>query len=161
MLTTAISDAKMLSATESPANTIPTTELKFATCDCCGLTEECTLEYIETIRERYNGNWICGLCGEAVKYEIVRSERLITTNEALTRHMTFCRNSKSQSSGNPTVNLIGAMHRILRRSLESPRMLRSIPNSPSRGTNNVQLNRSASYTTLESLSYTDLKELMK
>lgn len=27
-------------------------EVDFAKCDCCGLTEECTLSYIETIRER-------------------------------------------------------------------------------------------------------------
>lgn len=36
-----------------PVNKIPgPNEVDFAKCDCCGLTEECTLSYIQTIRER-------------------------------------------------------------------------------------------------------------
>lgn len=128
---TVMSDPMMLPATE-PANlTSPVTEFEFANCDCCGLTEECTPEYINRIRERYNGKWICGLCGEAVKDEIIRSERLISTEEAMTRHITFCKGSRmSGPPPNPAVHLIAAMRQILRRSLDSPRSLRSMPNSP-------------------------------
>ncbi|CAH9118562.1 unnamed protein product [Cuscuta europaea] len=91
-------------------------------CACCGLTEECTEEYIERIRERYKGQWICGLCAEAVKDEIVRSERLISAEEALNRHLNFCK--KFRFTGpppDPVMQLIGAMKQILRRSSESPR----------------------------------------
>ena len=49
----------------------PTIEVDFVKCDCCGLTEECTLTYIEKICERYQGKWICGLCAEAVKDEMM------------------------------------------------------------------------------------------
>ncbi|KAI3671656.1 hypothetical protein L1987_87396 [Smallanthus sonchifolius] len=112
MSTTVMSDATMKPATES--------EFEFAKCDCCGLTEECTAEYMERIRERYEGKWICGLCGEAVKYEIVRSGRLISAEEAMNRHMTFRRT-------NPAVHLIAAIRQVLRRSLDSPR---SMPCSP-------------------------------
>ncbi|KAK1434604.1 hypothetical protein QVD17_00352 [Tagetes erecta] len=42
---------------------------------------------MKRIQERYKGKWICGLCGEAVKDEIVRSERLISTEEAMMRDM--------------------------------------------------------------------------
>ncbi|XP_071731947.1 uncharacterized protein [Rutidosis leptorrhynchoides] len=133
MSTTVMSDPMMMSATDTPANqTVPATEVEFVKCECCGLTEECTPAYTERIRERYHGKWICGLCGEAVKDEIVRStDRLISTEEAMTRHMTFCRASRSSGPPpNPAVHLIAAMRQILRRCVDSPRSLRSMPSSP-------------------------------
>ncbi|GER28369.1 hypothetical protein STAS_04144 [Striga asiatica] len=107
------------------------TEVEFAKCDCCGLTEECTLAYIETIRERYCGKWICGLCSEAVKDETLRSPKLISPDEALARHISFC--SKFRASGppeDPTVHLIRAMRQVFRKSLDSPKSTRSLPSSP-------------------------------
>uniref|UniRef100_A0A2P2MUE3 Uncharacterized protein LOC105133436 n=1 Tax=Rhizophora mucronata TaxID=61149 RepID=A0A2P2MUE3_RHIMU len=142
MSATVISDPVVVSAPSAPSapETQPTTatlnsqiEVEFAKCDCCGLTEECTPAYIERIRKRYHGKWICGLCAEAVKDEIVKTERLINTEEALATHMNFCK--KFLSSGpppDPTVHLISAMRQILRRSLDSPRGLRSTPSSPSK-----------------------------
>lgn len=115
------------------AKLVAQTEVEFAKCDCCGLTEECTRGYIERVRERYQGKWICGLCAEAVKDEIVRTERLISTEEAMARHMNFCQ--KFVTSGpppDPTVHLISAMRNILRKSLDSPTSLRSTPTSPTR-----------------------------
>lgn len=108
-------------------------EVEFAKCESCGLTEECTPGYIQRVRERYQGKWICGLCAEAVKDEIIRAERLISTEEAMARHMSFRKKFKSSSPpSDPTVHLISAMRQILRRSLDSPR---STPTSP---TNNTQ-----------------------
>ncbi|KAI4381827.1 hypothetical protein MLD38_007864 [Melastoma candidum] len=105
------------------------TEVEFAMCDCCGLKEECTPAYIERIRERYHGKWICGLCAEAIKDEIVRAERLVSTEEAMVRHMNFCKKFKSpEPPPDPTVHLISAMRQLLRRSLGS----RSTPGSPMR-----------------------------
>lgn len=108
-------------------------EIETAKCDCCGLIEECTPGYIAKIRERYNNRWICGLCSEAVKDEIYRSKRLISTEEALNRHMSF---SKSFRSSPPPMNssdeLIWAMRQLLRRTLDSPRAARSMPASPRR-----------------------------
>ncbi|KAJ6714972.1 hypothetical protein OIU85_026475 [Salix viminalis] len=69
----------------------------------------------------------------AIKDEIIRTERLISTEEAMTKHMNFCR--KFVSSGpppDPTIHLIAAMRQILRRSLDSPRGLRSTPSSPTK-----------------------------
>ncbi|XP_074300006.1 uncharacterized protein LOC141631204 [Silene latifolia] len=93
-----------------------------------------TPAYIETIRERYMGKWICGLCSEAVKDEVIKSKRLITTDEALNRHLNVCRMFRSScppAGGDPTAHLIKAMRSILRRSLDSPRV-RSTPVSPNR-----------------------------
>ncbi|KAI3904942.1 hypothetical protein MKW92_009912 [Papaver armeniacum] len=105
--------------------------LELVKCDCCGLTEECTLTYISKVKERYQGKWICGLCAEAVKDEISRSitsssedeDKKITVEEALNLHMNFCKKFRCLSSSpppNPTKHLVSAMKHLLRRSLDSP-----------------------------------------
>ncbi|XP_028752203.1 uncharacterized protein LOC114711935 [Neltuma alba] len=141
MSATIISDPVVMSNPETqpvaPSNIIVSaqTEVESAICDCCGLTEECTPAYIERIRERYYGKWVCGLCAEAVKDEILRSERLISTEEAMAKHINFCKMFKTSGPPpNPTVHLISAMRQILRRSLDSPRglRLRSTPSSPTK-----------------------------
>ena len=45
----------------------PITEVVDAKCECCGMSEECTPEYIERVRDKFLGKWGCGLCAEAVK----------------------------------------------------------------------------------------------
>ncbi|XP_054783099.1 uncharacterized protein LOC129290370 [Prosopis cineraria] len=126
---TMIGDPMVISAPDTqPGATILASqiEVEFAICVCCGLTEECTPAYIERIRERYHGKWICGLCAEAVNDEIVRSERLVSAEEAMTKHMNFCKKFKtSEPPANPAIHLISAMRQILKKSLDSPRALRS------------------------------------
>ncbi len=95
-------------------------EVEFVKCHCCGLMEECTLEYISRVRERYQGRWICGLCAEAVKDESFRLQRYVSIDEALKRHEKFCEQSSSPPT-NPTEDLIVAMKQLLRRTLDSPR----------------------------------------
>ncbi|XP_075494151.1 uncharacterized protein LOC142531782 [Primulina tabacum] len=103
----------------------------FVKCDCCGLTEECTPSYIETIREAYGGKWICGLCEEAVKDESLRCRKLISPDEAMARHFSFCNKFRTSSPPqDPTLHLIRAMRHVLSRGLESPKFLRSMPSSP-------------------------------
>lgn len=105
-------------------------EVEFAKCDCCGLTEECTEAYIKRVRERFQGRWICGLCEEAVKDEVIRSEseRGISRigneeeEEALNRHMSFCKKFRSSLRRPPpdhTQQLISAVKQLLLRSLDS------------------------------------------
>ncbi|KAJ9183733.1 hypothetical protein P3X46_007545 [Hevea brasiliensis] len=103
----------------------PQVEVESVKCYSCGFTEECTPDYISRVRDRYHGQWICGLCVEAVKDEVLRSDRLITTEEALNRHMSFCNKFRSSSPPNQTEHPISVMGRILRRSLDSPRAIRS------------------------------------
>ncbi|KAE9585664.1 hypothetical protein Lal_00010255 [Lupinus albus] len=93
-------------------------------CCCCELMEECTQGYIASVEEKYEGDWICGLCDEAVKEERLKSkrEKMITTNEALKRHMKFCQKFRSSSPPNNTSEeLILVMKHILFRTLDSPR----------------------------------------
>ncbi|KAG8388424.1 hypothetical protein BUALT_Bualt02G0124500 [Buddleja alternifolia] len=128
MSTSICSDSSM-AITNGPVNKLTAQiEVEFVKCDCCGLTEECTPSYIDTIRQRYGGKWICGLCAEAVKDEMLRCQKLISPDEAMGRHFNFC--NKFRASGppeDPTILLIRAMGRVLRKSLEGPK---SLPCSP-------------------------------
>ncbi|KAI3789964.1 hypothetical protein L2E82_02772 [Cichorium intybus] len=111
-------------------------QVESVNCECCGFTEDCTLPYISQIRKHYNGRWICGLCVEAVKYEILRSDNLISTGEALERHIDFYENFRSSLrlpfSDADHPDPILAMGKIMRRRLDSPRGHRSAPTSPNR-----------------------------
>ncbi|KAJ3695781.1 hypothetical protein LUZ60_001158 [Juncus effusus] len=91
-------------------------------CDCCGLIEECTMEYIEKVREKHLGRWICGLCSEAVKDEIRRSGMRISTEEAMNRHIIFFKKFRSVSP--PVIaaeHWVAAVKKILIKCLDSPR----------------------------------------
>ncbi|TKY54410.1 palmitoyl-acyl carrier protein thioesterase [Spatholobus suberectus] len=114
------------SESQSPSvKSVAQVEVECVKCDSCGFTEECTPAYISRVRQRYQGRWLCGLCVEAVKHEVVRSDSVITTEEALDRHISFCREFRSSTVLNKTEHPIFAMGRVLRRSLDSPRPLRS------------------------------------
>uniref|UniRef100_A0ACD5X728 Uncharacterized protein n=1 Tax=Avena sativa TaxID=4498 RepID=A0ACD5X728_AVESA len=58
-------------------------------CECCGLEEECTGEYVGGVRAYFGGRWLCGLCSESVKYEAGRKRAGV--EEAVRAHMAFCR----------------------------------------------------------------------
>ncbi|KAF3633227.1 hypothetical protein T459_17094 [Capsicum annuum] len=100
-------------------------EVELVKCECCGLTEECTVAYIGRVKERNEGRWVCGLCGEAVKDEIMRAsaERRIGREEALNRHMSFCKKFRALKPPlHPTEELISAVKQLMLRSLDSPRV---------------------------------------
>ncbi|RWW58986.1 hypothetical protein BHE74_00034117 [Ensete ventricosum] len=124
--------ATVISGGEAVAAAAAAVEVEFAACDCCGLTEECTPAYIAGVREQYGGRWICGLCAEAVQDEIRRSELLISPEEAMIRHASFCRSFRSTEAAtvDPAEQLIAAVRQLLRRTLDSPRADRSTPSSP-------------------------------
>ncbi|XP_039125624.1 uncharacterized protein LOC120261708 [Dioscorea cayenensis subsp. rotundata] len=124
-------------------------EVEWAACECCGLREECTPAYIDGVRARHGGRWVCGLCSEAVKDEICRAGRLISPEEALTRHAIFREAFRSAGPPpDPAAHLIAAVRHIVRRGLESPRAPRSTPASPrrrpSQGGGTTALSRSGS-----------------
>lgn len=119
----------------------PPAEVEVVKCECCKLTEECTIAYIARVRERHQGRWICGLCSEAVKDEIDRAGWMISKEEALERHASFCEEFRSPPE-KPTEELISAVKQLLIRSLESPTSVRSNPSSP-RGKDGSDLARIA------------------
>lgn len=80
--------SKELEAIEVMKQLTPISEVEDAKCECCGMSEECTPEYIEKVREKFSGKWICGLCAEAVKEEIEKNGG--KKEEALESHMNAC-----------------------------------------------------------------------
>ncbi|KAM0929616.1 hypothetical protein ACQ4PT_001635 [Festuca glaucescens] len=94
-------------------------ESAVVSCECCGLEEECTGEYIGGVRDYFGGRWLCGLCSESVKYEAGRSKRTpaaapsVGVEEAVRAHMAFCRMLKR---GGPAERVAEGMCQMLRRS---------------------------------------------
>ncbi|XP_057771676.1 uncharacterized protein LOC130991455 [Salvia miltiorrhiza] len=86
-------------------------DIEVVKCECCGLKEECTEEYIKEVKGKFEGKWLCGLCSEAVRDEVSRGKKESAMDEAVRAHMTFCRKYKS----NPAVRVADGMRQMLRR----------------------------------------------
>lgn len=99
----AINTASLNQSFESDSEVM---EIESAKCECCGLKEDCTPDYISEVKAKFDGKWLCGLCAEAVRDEVSRGEQ-----EAVMAHMSFCRKFKS----NPAVRVADGMRQMLRR----------------------------------------------
>ncbi|RLN11838.1 hypothetical protein C2845_PM09G16040 [Panicum miliaceum] len=88
-------------------------EVEDAKCECCGMSEECTPEYIRGVRRRFAGRWVCGLCAEAVREEAGKSGG--TLEEALRAHMGVCKRFNGFGRTYPVLHQAEAMREILRR----------------------------------------------
>ncbi|KAK4730144.1 hypothetical protein R3W88_023132 [Solanum pinnatisectum] len=93
----------------------PISEVEDAKCECCGMSEECTLEYVKRVKEKYSGKLICGLCSEAVKEEMEKNggKKL---EEALNEHMNACSKFNRLSRAYPVLFQAEAMREILKKS---------------------------------------------
>ncbi|KAL2457495.1 Protein of unknown function (DUF1677) [Abeliophyllum distichum] len=89
-----------------------------AECECCGLKEECTKEYITNIRNSHSGKWICGLCSEAVKERLKHES--IAIEEAVSTHKSFCQEFNTTRL-NPKLSLTFSMRDIAKKSCEKRR----------------------------------------
>lgn len=85
-------------------------EVESVRCECCGLEEDCTGDYISSVKEDFSGKWLCGLCSEAVRDEFGKGERK-SHEEAVKAHIAFCRRHNS----NPAVRVADGMKQMLRR----------------------------------------------
>ncbi|KAK1360193.1 Oxysterol-binding protein-related protein like [Heracleum sosnowskyi] len=101
----------------------PISEVEDARCECCGMTEECTLEYIERIREMFMGKWICGLCTEAVKEEMDKNGG--KREEALNTHMGACVRFNKFGRAYPVLYQAQAMREILKKARAQGRGVRA------------------------------------
>ncbi|MED6115455.1 hypothetical protein PIB30_090808 [Stylosanthes scabra] len=90
-------------------------EIESVKCECCGLKEDCTQDYISQVKSKFDGKWLCGLCSEAVRDEVSRGKKPSPSpsamDEAVKAHMSFCRKFKS----NPAVRVADGMRQMLRR----------------------------------------------
>ncbi|CAA0821077.1 Protein of unknown function (DUF1677 [Striga hermonthica] len=92
-------------------------DVRSVECECCGLSEDCTGAYIRLTRVRFYGNWVCGLCSEAINEESYKlgGIRNIVREEALNAHMKVCKAFNGSVRVNPAMSLAYAMTRILRK----------------------------------------------
>lgn len=125
-------------------------DIELAKCECCGLKEDCTQAYISEVKEKFDGKWLCGLCSEAVRDEIIRGNNtsrhmmFVGIEDAVKAHMSFCRKYKSN---NPATRVADGMRQMLRR--RSSDVSASSPSSSS----SKKYSRSASSASASSLSY--------
>lgn len=95
-------------------STLPAiSEVEDAKCECCGMTEECTPEYIDRVRNKFFGKWICGLCAEAVKEEVEKNGG--KREEALGTHMSACVRFNKLGRAYPVLCQAEAMREILKK----------------------------------------------
>uniref|UniRef100_A0A0E0JF96 DUF1677 family protein n=1 Tax=Oryza punctata TaxID=4537 RepID=A0A0E0JF96_ORYPU len=93
-------------------------EVETVRCACCGVAEECTAAYIVGVRAAFCGDWLCGLCSEAVKELARRDPGGGGVAAALVSHEAECRDFNATTRLNPTLSLAGSMRRIARRSFD-------------------------------------------
>ncbi|BAS98210.1 Os06g0554200 [Oryza sativa Japonica Group] len=84
--TTMVDDA---AAAEQKQQLDDIAEVEDARCECCGMSEECTPEYIRGVRARFAGRLVCGLCAEAVAEEAARRGGAGGVEAALRAHTAF------------------------------------------------------------------------
>ncbi|KAK1411766.1 hypothetical protein QVD17_32484 [Tagetes erecta] len=115
----------------------PISEVEDAKCECCGMSEECTPEYIARVREKFLGKLICGLCSEAVKEEMEKSGGKI--EDALNEHMRVCVRFNRFDRTNPVLFQAAAMKEMLKKSarLDGSRAKSLSPRDQKRGYGNV------------------------
>ncbi|WOH08488.1 hypothetical protein DCAR_0727929 [Daucus carota subsp. sativus] len=87
-------------------------DIELVKCECCGLKEDCTQDYISEVKLKFEGKWLCGLCSEAVRDEVNRgNSKASDVEEAMRAHMSLCRKYKS----NPAIRVADGMRQMLRR----------------------------------------------
>ncbi|KAM0968522.1 hypothetical protein ACFX13_017163 [Malus domestica] len=94
---------------------LPTiSEVEDAKCECCGMSEECTNEYIDRVRSQFSGKLICGLCAEAVKEEMDKNGG--KREEAVNEHMSACEKFNRLGRAYPVLYQAEAIKEIFKKS---------------------------------------------
>ncbi|KAF9685197.1 hypothetical protein SADUNF_Sadunf03G0029600 [Salix dunnii] len=94
-------------------NLPPISEVENAKCECCGMSEECTPGYIDRVRNKFLGKWICGLCTEAVKEEMEKNGD--HKEEALNAHMSACAKFNKFGRAYPVLSQAEAMREMFKK----------------------------------------------
>uniref|UniRef100_A0ACD5VY69 Uncharacterized protein n=1 Tax=Avena sativa TaxID=4498 RepID=A0ACD5VY69_AVESA len=97
-------------------------EIESAKCECCVLREDCTADYIASVKAGFGGRWLCGLCSESVRDEEAKKGRSgacgsgsgsgSALEESVRDHMSFC---GKFSRRNPAFRVADGMRQMLLR----------------------------------------------
>ncbi|OMO86668.1 hypothetical protein COLO4_20985 [Corchorus olitorius] len=97
------------------STTLPAiSEVEDAKCECCGMSEECTPEYISQVREKFGGKLVCGICAEAINEETEKNGG--KREEAMDVHMNACVRFNRLGRTHPVLYQAEAMREILKKS---------------------------------------------
>ncbi|OWM90943.1 uncharacterized protein LOC116192224 [Punica granatum] len=96
----------------------PISEVEDAKCECCGMSEECTPEYISRVREEFSSKLVCGLCAEAVRERIQRRGGK-NREAALEEHISACQRFNRIGRAYPVLSQAEAMRKILKKRVNS------------------------------------------
>lgn len=92
-------------------------EVEEAKCECCGMAEECTADYIGRLRRKFSGKLVCGICAEAVSEEM--EKKGVKRDEALKEHMSACSRFNKLGRTHPVLYQADAVKAILKKSTSS------------------------------------------
>ncbi|XP_050213296.1 uncharacterized protein LOC126664788 [Mercurialis annua] len=99
----------------SSSNLLPSiSETEDGKCECCGMSEECTIEYMKRVRGKFLGKFVCGLCAEAVQQEMEKNGG--KKEEAIDEHVSACVKFNRVCRVNPILYQAEAMREMLKRS---------------------------------------------
>nr|GMD32347.1 uncharacterized protein LOC109192547 [Ipomoea batatas] len=87
------------------------------------MSEDCTPEYIDRVRAKFAGRWICGLCSEAVKEEEEKNGG--KREEAVNSHINACSKFNKFARAYPVLYQAEAMREMLKKTRADPRGLRA------------------------------------
>lgn len=113
-----------------------------AKCECCGMSEECTPEYISQVRDNFLGKLICGLCAEAINEETEKNGG--NREEALNDHMSACARFNRLGRTHPVLYQAEAMREILKKSSSRSRAQSMSPRDEKSGPSKGGIARSSS-----------------
>ncbi|KAE8688980.1 leucine-rich repeat receptor-like protein kinase [Hibiscus syriacus] len=83
-------------------------------CECCGMSEECTPDYINQVRDKFSGKLVYGLCAEAINEETQKNGG--KRNEAFNDYMSACVRFNRFGRTHPALYQAEAMRQILKKS---------------------------------------------
>ena len=133
----------------------PISEVEDAKCECCGMCEECTPEYIERVRDKFLGKFVCGLCSEAVKEELEKNGG--KKEEALSAHISACVRFNKFGRAFPVLFQAEAMKEMLKKSRLDGSRAKSISPKEKGGVKKGGIARSSSCIPAITREFNDIK----
>ncbi|CAI0409036.1 unnamed protein product [Linum tenue] len=104
---------KQLPAVGEAAAVLEEGEEEMAKCECCGMAEEFTPQYVKRVRDKFMGKMVCGMCAEAIGREAEKNggER----EAAVKDHMKACARFNGLGRKYPVLYQADAVKEILKK----------------------------------------------
>ncbi|CAL1373427.1 unnamed protein product [Linum trigynum] len=98
---------------EAAAAVLEEGEEELAKCECCGMAEEFTPQYVKRVRDKFMGKMVCGMCAEAIGREAEKNGG--KREEAVKEHMKACARFNGLGRKYPVLYQADAVKEILKK----------------------------------------------